>query len=319
MAKKATITNVNPNDTIFNEICSAVLDSLNVFCNKICSCNCGNDKKNCISDLQTSICNRLNSKTSSPVWHKEYKKPHASERDRLDIYGQSKSCHWILEIDTTRADQVGKKAFSRFALYGTGNKSLPFFYVAIIYPGTDYMNLNEVIKYSRYGYDIAKKMDKRNEFRTIIIDCKENCIKVLRFDKHPKFTVKNTAKKAVKSQTESILKGKEEYSMRQAVKKAIELYFERKGNNYEKLEEALKNDEEIKNHNGQQTIISKLKPKKDNNTIQMQDKNGTIFFLTGEWMYNGAKANFDGIIRFFNDHKILIQHAMEKHVSKNDV
>ncbi len=269
------------------------------YCKGICDCDNIKDdkerkasKKLYTSNLQSSICQDLCRKTGE-VWQIEYKKPHAAEKDKLDIYCQSKTCHWIIEIDSTRADQVGKKAFSRFALYGTGDDSIPFFYVAIIYPGTDSMNLNEVIKYSRYGHNIAKKMGRNNEFRTIIIDCNNSCIKVLRFGKQPKFTVNGESK---------------QYKMPQAVKRAVELYLEKRGNSLEKLIKMLENDKDIKNHNGQQPIISKSELKKG--PIEMKYGNET-FYLTTQWMYYGKNANFDEIIRFFNDHKIYIQYVME--------
>lgn len=296
MAKK---TKTLTTDEVFDKICAATLKSINSFCPCICKCNKIEDakkrkdaKKQCIFKLQKSISDEL-CKTTNQNWQIEYVKPHAAEQDQVDIYCQSKTRHWVIEIDTTRADQVGKKAFSRFALYGTGEDSIPFFYVAIIYPGTDSMNLNEVIKYSRYGHTIAKKMDIKNEFRTIVIDCKDPCIKILRFDQQPKFTVNGE---------------NEQYTMPQAVKKAVELYLNKNGNSLDKLIKMLENDKDVKNHNGQQMIVSKSELKK--NPIEMS-YNEKSFYLTTQWMYYGKNANFDEIIRFFNNHKIFIQHVME--------
>lgn len=287
------------NDEIFESICDATLTSMKDYCEGICDCDSIKEdkkrkaqKKIYISSLQRSICKELCDKTGE-IWQIEYKKPHAAEKDQLDIYCQLNNCHWIIEIDTTRADQVGKKAFSRFALYGTGDDSIPFVYVAIVYPGTNSMNLNEVIKYSRYGHNIAKKMNQRNEFRTLIFDCNNSSIKVLHFDKQPKFTVNGES---------------HHYKMPQAVKRAVELYLEKKNNSLKKLIKSLENDRDIKNHNGQQPIISKSELKK--NPIKMEYRNET-FYLTTQWMYHGKNANFDEIIRFFNDHKIYIQHVME--------
>lgn len=168
------------NQIIFQTLCHIIKSYLSTFCPFI-NCDVAS-KRQAVKDFQNYICDELNRRTSSKKWIREYKHPHRIENDKVDIYNFINEYHWIIEIDASRADQVAKKAFSRFALYGTGKSKTSFFYVAIIYPGTKFMSVNEVIKFSTYGDDIAKKMDKNNNFRTIMIDCNNS-----KLDIYPKY------------------------------------------------------------------------------------------------------------------------------------
>ena len=152
------------------------------------------------------------------------------------------------------------------------------------------MNVKEVIKYSRYGYDIVKKMDKRNEFRTIIINCKHPAIQVIRFDKRIKFSIN----------------GYTVNSMSDAIKKAIEIYLSRPHKSFITLEKALLDYNN--NHNGLQTIISQEPMTKS--PFLMEDANG-IFYVTTQWSYKGYTANFQEIMKFFKLYHIQIDPIYE--------
>lgn len=288
------------NENFFVDLCNYILEALKCFCPCV---NNSKDKEECIKYFQDWLYYRLNGYSidiekicemfesgkkpdvTNGDWVKEYKKPNSIVKDRVDIINPKKN--WIIEIDTTRADQVAKKAFSRIALYGTGDS--PIFYVAIIYPGTKSMNVNEVIKYSRYGYDIVKKMNSNNDFRTIIINCASPTpsIKVIRFDKRIPFTINGYTVK----------------TMSDAIEKAIEIYLDRRGNNFSTLEEALSIFN--KNHNGLQTIVSEKPLQKG--SIEMIDVHGKTFYVTKQWSYKGHTANFEEICKFFNKYNIKIE------------
>lgn len=287
------------NEELFNQLCQHIVDALECFCPCL---NETKDKKKCVEYLQKWLCCRLNgikidcnafcklieSGKDLPKcegqWQIEYQKPNNIVNDRVDIYNTINGYHWIIELDAPRADQVAKKAFSRIALFGTGKE--PIFYVSIIYPGTNSMNENEVIKYSRYGYDIVKGLNSFNDFRTIIIDCENSKLKIIRFDKM-KFRVN----------------GNGAYSMSGAVKKATEIYLKQRAKSYKTLEEALLGYNN--NHNGLQAIVSTTPFTKG--SITLTDAKGTTFYVTKQWSYNGASANFEEIIEFFKTNKINIE------------
>lgn len=278
-----TISSKSINESIFDCLCQEICNLLPQFC------DCMNKKKtNCVKDFQVKLKNYLNNNCGSG-WEIEYKKPHCPYNDRVDIFKSSTKSgfNWIIEIDASRADQVAKKAFSRFALFGTGRYSNPFFYVAIVYPGTDNMSINEVIKYSRYGHDIAKKMNPMNEWRTIIIDCNHQCLKVINFNN-----------------LSFMVNGVGSFKMSKAVEKAVMEYFKQsKAHSFITLEKALKAFNN--NHNGLQTIISNSTLAK--NPIKMNDSCGNSFYLTRQWSFLGASANFDDIIKFFKKFNIIIE------------
>ena len=270
------------NEAIFDMLCQEICVCIRGYC----GCVKTNKKVDCVSKFQDCLLQHLNVNTSIK-WEKEYKKPRYPYLDRVDIFGDTNAYNWIIEIDTSRADQVAKKAFSRFALFGAGKKAKPFFYVAIVYPGTNSMNINEVIKYSRFGHEVAKKMNDNNEWRTIIIDCNNQCVKVISFN-NIKFSVNGTGS----------------YSMNRAVEKAVKEFFKQsKGNNFQSLEKKLIRFNN--NHNGLQNIVSsRILPK---NPINMQDGNKTKFYLTSQWSFLGESANFQEIIAFFKKHNIIIE------------
>lgn len=298
MAKSIQIRK-KQNEELFDELCQHILDALKCFCPCVKNVKNKEDKKKCIKSLQKWLCYRLNGsiidcaklceiiesgqelQVDEGEWKIEYKKPNSVVKDSVDIINTLNN--WIIEIDTTRADQVAKKAFSRIALYGTGKK--PIFYVAIIYPGTDCMNVNEVIKYSLYGYDIVKKMNNNNDFRTIIINCEAPNIKVVRFDKL-RFSVNGNNVK----------------TMTDAVKKSIEIYLSRPSKNYNTLEKALRDYNN--NHNGLQTIVSKEPLSK--NPLVIKDNDG-LFYVTKQWSFKGYSANFQEIINYFKTHHIYVE------------
>jgi hypothetical protein len=166
------------NQQIFQMLCDIINSYLILFCHKK-SITVNGTKRQAVKSLQDYIYNELNIRTSSSNWQIEYRHPSRPENDKVDIYNLINNYHWVIEIDASRADQVAKKAFSRFALYGTGISTTPIFYVAVIYPGTKHMSSNEVIKFTKYGSEIATKMNKNNIFKTIMIDCNNCSINVL--------------------------------------------------------------------------------------------------------------------------------------------
>lgn len=272
------------NEAMFDTLCQEICKCLTHFC----QCMNNSEKTDCVGKFQKCLQEHLNS-VCGPGWEIEYKKPNSPYSDRVDIFFKSPKSgyNWIIEIDASRADQVAKKAFSRFAIFGTGSKARNFFYVAIVYPGTNNMNINEVIKYSRYGHDIAKQMHRDNEWRTIIIDCENQCVKVLNFNN-----------------VQFMVNGSGSFPMNRAVEKAIKEYFiQSKSHTYQSLEKALLAYN--RNHNGLQKIISLESLAKT--PIKMQDGNGTEFYLTIQWAFSGESANFDDIIKFFKKFKIIIE------------
>lgn len=78
--------------------------------------------------------------------------------DSVDIYA-SDSSDWeiIIEIDAARADQVAKKIVSRYSHISESRKN-NILYIALCYPGTERMNLNECEKFMYYGKKIIKKI-----------------------------------------------------------------------------------------------------------------------------------------------------------------
>lgn len=285
MAKKTVLNN----NVIFDHLCNSILAVIKSFCTNYSSSSAVNKNK-VVSNFQNSLLSELKKRMPNLAWQKEFIKVGAAANDRVDIYCDVKPFNWVIEIDTSRADQVGKKAFSRVALFGI---NAPIFYVAIIYPGTSSMNLNEVIKYSRYGYDIVKALNVDSDFRTIIIDCEHSCLRILHFVKNMKFTVDGIGN----------------YSMNGAIQEATRQYLNRPGKTFSNLEKELYGFEGLNNHNGQEQIVSKTAQAKS--PTRMQDNNGVVFYLTSQWMFFGENANFDAIIRFFKNRRISIEPKLE--------
>ena len=96
--------------------------------------------------------------------------------DSVDIYA-SDSTNWevIIEIDATRADQVAKKIVSRFS-HISESRSENIIYIALCYPGTERMNVNECEKFISYGKKIIKKIHNNAFFFCAFV--RDNKIKV---------------------------------------------------------------------------------------------------------------------------------------------
>lgn len=82
--------------------------------------------------------------------------PYSTFNDSADILvkGEEGEPLIIVEIDATRADQVAKKMFSRFAYAKKAGRKL--IYVALLYPGTEAMNVHECQKYFVFGTDVLQ-------------------------------------------------------------------------------------------------------------------------------------------------------------------
>ncbi len=75
-------------------------------------------------------------------------------KDSIDIFGSNDDCCIIIEIDKHRADQVAKKYVSRAAVTDRRN-----IYIALCYPGTNNMNLNECAKYFNYCKNLSLRLN----------------------------------------------------------------------------------------------------------------------------------------------------------------
>ncbi len=111
-----------------------------------------------------------NCETEKYIFHdtKKYDDIH----DRADVYAKKDDYEIIIEIDTTRADQISKKFVSR-ACYNllpkkNGEKK-KLIYVALLYQGTQSMNVDECIKYFMYCETILKQLSKDSIFIGAII------------------------------------------------------------------------------------------------------------------------------------------------------
>ncbi|MCQ2094550.1 MAG: hypothetical protein MJY81_06110 [Bacteroidaceae bacterium] len=102
---------------------------------------------------------------------KEHKMFKTGLRDRIDIYGKAFNSDEepyfliIIEIDNTRADQVGKKIASRIAF----TNGIPCIYIALCYPGNK-SNKQECEKYFSYGEQLLKKENSKSIFKGYIIE-----------------------------------------------------------------------------------------------------------------------------------------------------
>lgn len=124
------------------------------------------EQKTIITVFQNQLLKVFTNSIHSIEWNKEYKI--GGRRDSIDIYGKDKKSNYniIIELDKPRADQVAKKILSRIANY----LNEPFIYIAICYPGTDKMNLNECIKYFEYGKKIVNNINRNAKLIGCIID-----------------------------------------------------------------------------------------------------------------------------------------------------
>ena len=87
---------------------------------------------------------------------------HDGFNDKCDIFVETECYILIVELDTTRANQVAKKMLSRF--YYADKCAKPTIYVCLLYPGTNSMNPNECIKYMHMGKDVILSMNSSNRF-----------------------------------------------------------------------------------------------------------------------------------------------------------
>ena len=113
-----------------------------------------------VSYLQESIKEYLQLKMKAFSWKTEYK-PCKSNGDRIDIYGDSDESDYkvVIELDAHRADQVAKKFLSRMALLENEN----VIYIALCYPGTKNMSVNETKKYFNYCTTITNLLSKNSK------------------------------------------------------------------------------------------------------------------------------------------------------------
>jgi hypothetical protein len=86
-------------------------------------------------------------------WTDEYC-PNSKYRDRIDIFGKGKKYVVVVELDTTRADQVAKKFVSRLAIL----PATQIYYLSVCYPGTSNMNAAECKKYFGFCAELARRM-----------------------------------------------------------------------------------------------------------------------------------------------------------------
>lgn len=109
--------------------------------------------------LQANILEALEQKIPSLDWEIE-KQISDKYKDAVDILGFDKSTdtYIVIELDTTRADQVAKKFTSRHALMADKN----ILYVSICYPGTKKMSVNECAKYFEYCSEITQLLNSKD-------------------------------------------------------------------------------------------------------------------------------------------------------------
>ncbi len=95
-----------------------------------------------------------------PEFVAEYRSGNKKVLDSVDLHCKMKleevEYSVIIEIDTTRADQVAKKFLSRMAIFGREN----IIYITFCYPGTEKMSTNEVEKYMGYCNDLSAMLNK---------------------------------------------------------------------------------------------------------------------------------------------------------------
>ncbi|UCZ56032.1 hypothetical protein LGV61_09895 [Desulfurispirillum indicum] len=110
-------------------------------------------QKAIVANFQKSVFQRLQDSIPSLSWMMEYT-PSKSQKDSIDIYGESEAFVVAIELDKNRADQVAKKFVSRIALL----PDKKVYFLSLCYPGTAGMNLNECVKYFGYCANLAKRM-----------------------------------------------------------------------------------------------------------------------------------------------------------------
>ncbi|MBP6422520.1 MAG: hypothetical protein KA271_06490 [Propionivibrio sp.] len=106
-----------------------------------------------VKGLQSSIMAALKRAFPRIEWTDEYC-PNSMYRDRIDIFGKGREYVVVVELDTTRADQVAKKFVSRSAILAAKQ----VYYLSVCYPGTDNMNAAECKKYFGFCAVLARRM-----------------------------------------------------------------------------------------------------------------------------------------------------------------
>lgn len=155
-------------DTIYQHL----LDVLNSF-DYTSSFSIQGSKRDKVKKLQNELCDALKSSISSMTWETEHNMS-SNYNDSADIFGWNNETQVIIELDTTRADQVAKKMLSRFYYcFDT-----PTIYVSLLYPGTKKMNVHECEKYFKYGKKILAGINKNALFVGIILEQVEGMLSV---------------------------------------------------------------------------------------------------------------------------------------------
>ena len=135
--------------------------------------NTGCVNRTSIKALQIELCDSLPGKTEM---EKEIfaNTPFQGKKDKADVYADAGDWEIIIEIDTTRADQVAKKMVSRLSYNILANASRQpkkkLIYVALLYPGTTNMSLPECEKYFLFCESIVDMIGNGSKFIGCLID-----------------------------------------------------------------------------------------------------------------------------------------------------
>lgn len=174
-----------------------------------------------VEEFQENLKNELNKVNNGYKWEIEKKAKGRSEKDSIDILGQSKgNPDWIIEIDATRSDQVSKKLLSRLALWGLKS---PIQYVAILYPDTQ-KGKKSCEKFLRYGSVILDKINKCSSVIGIFVNQSTGDIEVQRY-------------KPGRYSDHFYVEGNECKSMGDAAARAIKVYLSKHSVSYDQLKE----------------------------------------------------------------------------------
>lgn len=121
-----------------------------------------------VKRFQEALAEVLNGQEEIPIFDRLPDPFWKQVKDRADIFADDGDSELIVEIDTTRADQVAKKMSSRFTYSELMGKAVT--YVAVLYPGTTQMNVDECKKFFKMGEVLLKKINKTNVFIGYIIN-----------------------------------------------------------------------------------------------------------------------------------------------------
>lgn len=105
-----------------------------------------------VKPLQAAVCSALVTGFPQITWSLEHKQ-RAASKDAVDIFGTGGKAPVLVELDTSRADQVAKKFLSRSAIFEE-----QIYYVTLCYPGTDRMNVSECMKYFEYCATLSRRL-----------------------------------------------------------------------------------------------------------------------------------------------------------------